>query len=314
MIIVTGGAGFIGHNIIKALNARGNDSILVIDDLEDGYKYRNLLDCNIEDYMDKDDFLKRIENGFDFGPIDAIFHQGACSTTTEWNGRYMMKVNYDYSKSLLRYCQQMQIPFFYASSAAIYGGSSRFTESTECEAPLNVYGYSKYLFDQWVRKILPKATAQIAGFRYFNVYGPGESHKGSMASVAYHFNNQINENGLCQLFEGNDGYSNGNQKRDFIYVDDVAQVNLWFLDNPNKSGIFNLGTGNSQTFNDVANAVIDWHEKGDISYIPFPAHLSGAYQSFTEADIRALRNIGYKENFNTVEQGVKKYLDILNKR
>ena len=312
MIIVTGGAGFIGCNIVKALNARGNDQILVIDDLEDGHKYRNLLECDISDYMDKDDFLERIENGFDFGKVDALFHQGACSTTTEWDGRYMMKVNYDYSKALLSFCQRKHIPFFYASSAAIYGGSDRFIESPECEAPLNVYGYSKYLFDQWVRKILPKASAQIAGFRYFNVYGPGENHKGTMASVAFHFNTQIKENGQCQLFEGNDGYGNGDQSRDFVYVEDVAKVNLWFLDNPNKSGVFNLGTGRSQTFNDVANAVIDWHNKGKINYIPFPQHLKGAYQSYTEADIGALRKTGYQQEFNSVEQGVKKYLDILN--
>lgn len=312
MIIVTGGAGFIGCNIVKALNARGNDQILVIDDLEDGHKYRNLLECDISDYMDKDDFLERIENGFDFGKVDALFHQGACSTTTEWDGRYMMKVNYDYSKALLSFCQRKHISFFYASSAAIYGGSDRFIESPECEAPLNVYGYSKYLFDQWVRKILPKASAQIAGFRYFNVYGPGENHKGTMASVAFHFNTQIKENGQCQLFEGNDGYGNGDQSRDFVYVEDVAKVNLWFLDNPNKSGVFNLGTGRSQTFNDVANAVIDWHNKGKINYIPFPQHLKGAYQSYTEADIGALRKTGYQQEFNSVEQGVKKYLDILN--
>ena len=314
MIIVTGGAGFIGCNIIKALNARGNDQILVVDDLEDGYKYRNLLDCNIYDYMDKDDFLERIENGHDFGPIEAIFHQGACSTTTEWDGRYMMKINYEYSKTLLSFCQRKGIPFLYASSAAIYGGSDRFIERPDCEAPLNVYGYSKYLFDQWVRKILPTTQSQIVGFRYFNVYGPGENHKDSMASVAFHFNNQIKENGLCRLFEGNDGFDNGGQRRDFVYVEDVAKVNLWFLDNPDKSGVFNLGTGKSQTFNDVANAVIGWHQKGKINYIPFPEHLKGAYQSNTEADITALRASGYQEPFNSVEQGVAKYLDILNQK
>ena len=314
MIIVTGGAGFIGCNIIKALNARGNDQILVVDDLEDGYKYRNLLDCNIYDYMDKDDFLERIENGHNFGTIEAIYHQGACSTTTEWDGRYMMKINYEYSKTLLSFCQRKGIPFLYASSAAIYGGSDRFIEIPECEAPLNVYGYSKYLFDQWVRKILPTTQSQIVGFRYFNVYGPGESHKGSMASVAFHFNNQIKENGLCRLFEGNDGFDNGGQRRDFVYVEDVAKVNLWFLDNADKSGVFNLGTGNSQTFNDVANAVIDWHQKGEINYIPFPEHLKGAYQSNTEADIAALRTAGYQAPFNSVEQGVTQYLEILNEK
>jgi len=312
MIIVTGGAGFIGSNIVKALNKKGHHQIIVVDDLEDGHKYRNLLGCTIDDYIDKDDFLEQIKDGFDFGNIEAIFHQGACSSTTEWDGRYMMKNNYEYSKALLSFCQIKKIPFLYASSAAIYGDSSHFIESAEYESPLNVYGYSKFLFDNWARKTLPNATAQIVGFRYFNVYGPGENHKGSMASVAFHFNNQISETGKCQLFEGSDGYSNGDQRRDFIYVEDVAKVNLWFFDNPNKSGIYNVGTGRSQTFNDIANAVIKWHNNGVINYIPLPDHLKGAYQSFTEANISALRETGYKESFNTVEQGVKKYLDILN--
>jgi ADP-L-glycero-D-manno-heptose 6-epimerase len=312
MIIVTGGAGFIGRNIIQGLNKRGEDKILVVDNLENGYKYRNLLGCNIYDFMDKREFLTRIQQDQDFGKVEAIFHEGACSSTTEWDGRYMMDNNYEYSKVLLEYCQKKEIPFLYASSAAVYGGSDTFVEALQYEAPLNVYGYSKYLFDQWVRRILPKSTSQIAGFRYFNVYGPGEQHKGSMASVAFHFNNQIKEKGVCNLFAGCDGYGNGEQVRDFVYVEDVANVNLWFLDNPDQSGIFNLGTGRSQSFNDVAHSVVNWHGKGQLNYIPFPDHLKGAYQSFTQANIENLRKAGYSAPFHTVEEGVKKYLDILN--
>lgn len=313
MIIVTGGAGFIGSNLVKALNDRGEKDILVVDDLTDGHKFRNIVDLQIADYMDRDAFIAAIQTGKDFGQVEAIFHQGACSTTTEWDGKMMMEVNYDYSKHLLHYCDQRKIPFIYASSAATYGASETFREEPEFEAPLNVYGYSKLLFDQYVRRIEGQLNCQYAGFRYFNVYGPREQHKGSMASVAYHFNKQVEETGTCRLFEGSAGFGNGEQKRDFIFVEDVCKVNLWFLDNPEKKGIFNVGTGKAQTFNDVANAVINWHQMGQIEYIPFPEHLKGAYQSFTEADISSLRNIGYEEPFHSVEEGVQKYLRWLNK-
>ena len=176
-----------------------------------------------------------------------------------------------------------------------------------------MYAYSKFQFDQYVRGVIKNAKYQIAGFRYFNVYGPRESHKGTMSSVAYHFNNQIISAGKAKLFEGTDGYGNGEQRRDFVYVEDCAKINLWFMDNPSKSGIFNIGTGNARSFNDVANAVIKYHGKGSLEYVKFPEHLKGAYQSFTEADIAALRNIGYKEDFTPVEEGVRKYLDWLNR-
>lgn len=312
MIIVTGGFGFIGANLVKALNERGETNILVVDDLSDGHKFRNLVDCQIHDYMDKDRFIQLIKEEHEFGPVRAIFHQGACSTTTEWDGKMMMETNFEYSKQLLHYCDEREIPFLYASSAATYGAGPVFQEVPSAEKPLNVYGYSKLLFDQYVRRFWHKAHTQIAGFRYFNVYGPREQHKGSMASVAFHFNNQLKETGVCRLFEGSDGYGNGEQRRDFISVEDVCKVNLWFWDNPQKSGIFNVGTGRSQTFNDVANAVVKWHGSGKIEYMPFPEHLKGAYQSFTEADISSLRKAGYQEAFLTVEDGVKRYLDWLN--
>lgn len=312
MIIVTGGAGFIGSNIVKGLNERGRNDILVVDDLTDGTKFRNIADCDIADYWDKDDFLNHIQAGRSFGkPVDAILHQGACSATTEWDGRYMMKINYDYSKVLLHYCLERQIPYLYASSASVYGEGPVFKESPEYEQPLNVYGYSKFQFDQYVRRLLPQALTQVVGFRYFNVYGPREQHKGSMASVAFHLNNQIIKDGKARLFAGSDGYGDGEQRRDFIYVGDVVAVNLWFLDHPDKSGIFNLGTGRCQSFNDVARAVIKHHQRGEIEYIPFPDHLKGRYQSFTEADMSALRAVGYEAPFKTVEQGVAEYMQWL---
>jgi len=241
-----------------------------------------------------------------------VFHEGACSSTTEWDGRYMMRNNYDYSKALLQWCLARKAAYIYASSASVYGAGRVFKEIREHEEPLNVYGYSKFLFDQYVRRILPMAQSQIVGFRYFNVYGPREQHKGSMASVAFHLNNQILDTGKVKLFEGCDGYGNGEQRRDFIYVGDAVDVNLWFLDHPGKSGIFNVGTGRSQPFNDIAHAVIAWHGRGELEYVPFPDHLRGRYQSFTEADISALRVAGYDKPFKTVEQGVELYLESLN--
>jgi len=315
MLVVTGGAGFIGSNIVKALNERGRTDVLVVDDLSDGTKFLNISDCEIMDYLDKDEFINRIRRGDNFdNSIEAIFHEGACSSTTEWDGKFMMDINYEYSKTLLHFCQQQGASFIYASSASVYGGGSIFKEEREFEEPLNVYGYSKFLFDQYVRRVLPKATSQIVGFRYFNVYGPREQHKGTMSSVAFHFSNQIKAGENVKLFEGIEGYENGEQRRDFIYVGDAVDVNLWFLDHPEKSGIFNVGTGRSQSFNDVANAVIAHFQKGSIEYIPFPDHLKGRYQSFTQADIAALRAIGYEKPFNTVEQGVQAYMQWLHRK
>lgn len=312
MIIVTGGAGFIGSNIVRALNQAGVEDIIVVDDLEDGIKYRNILDCEISDYLDKTDFLQKISKGFDFGNVEAIFHQGACSSTTEWNGQFMMENNYEFSKSVYHYCNNNEISFIYASSAATYGGSDTFSEKREYEKPLNVYGYSKFLFDQWIRKRIDQSKCQVVGFRYFNVYGYGEHHKGTMSSVAFHFNEQIKSNGVCKLFDGFDGYEAGKQLRDFVYIEDVVKVNLWFWKNPDKSGIFNLGTGKAESFLSVANAVVAWHGKGSVEYIPFPDHLKGAYQSYTQADISLLREVGYSADFHNVASGVKSYLDILN--
>lgn len=307
MIVVTGAAGFIGSNLVKKLNQIGVKNILAVDDLIDGRKIFNLADCDISDYLDKEVFLQRLATGELDDKVEVIFHQGASSDTTEWDGRMMMENNYEYSKKLLHFCLKNQLQYIYASSASVYGGSSEFVEKREVEKPLNVYAYSKFLFDQYVRE-QAKSASQVVGLRYFNVYGPREQHKGGMASVAYHFNNQLLENGVCKLFEGTESYANGGQLRDFVYVDDVVKVNLWFWKNRDVSGIFNCGTGRCQSFNDVAETVIKFHGKGTIEYVPFPEKLKGAYQSYTQADISRLRDAGYSEEFYSVEQGVPEYL------
>jgi ADP-L-glycero-D-manno-heptose 6-epimerase len=308
MILITGGAGFIGANLISQLNQQGRHDLIVVDHLKNGHKFKNLVDSEIADLLDKEDFLQRMVSGADLGDLEAVIHLGACSDTTEWDGRYILRNNYEYSKSLLHYCLARRIPFLYASSAAVYGGGKMFVEDRAHEAPLNVYGYSKFLFDQYVRRILPQAQSQIVGLRYFNVYGPHEQHKGSMASVAYHLHQQLLASGVIKLFAGCDGYADGAQQRDFIYVADAVAVKLWFLGNPQVSGIFNLGTGRAEPFNAVAQAVLDFHGRGRLEYIPFPASLRGHYQSFTQADISALRQAGYSAPLRDVATGVREYL------
>ncbi|AIX75295.1 MAG: ADP-glyceromanno-heptose 6-epimerase [Mixta calida] len=308
MIIVTGGAGMIGSNIVKALNEQGITDILVVDNLKDGTKFVNLVDLDITDYMDKEDFIASVMAGDDLGDIEAVFHEGACSATTEWDGKYMMDNNYQYSKELLHFCLEREIPFLYASSAATYGGrNDNFIEERAYEQPLNVYGYSKMLFDHYVRQILPEANSQVCGFRYFNVYGPREGHKGSMASVAFHLNTQLNNGENPKLFEGSDNF-----KRDFIHVSDVAAVNLWFWKN-GVSGIFNCGTGRAESFQAVADAALAYHQKGQIEYIPFPDKLKGRYQAYTKADLTKLRAAGYDKPFKTVAEGVADYMAWLNR-
>jgi ADP-L-glycero-D-manno-heptose 6-epimerase len=310
MLIVTGGAGFIGSNIVRGLNAAGRDDVVVVDDLSDGHKYRNLIDCSIADYWDKaalPDRLARLPR-----PPEAILHQGACAVTTEWDGRYMMSENYQYSVDLLEYCLAEDVPLIYASSAAVYGASSEFRENDAAlERPLNVYGYSKLLFDRYVLRRVAAGAPQVVGLRYFNVYGPGEAHKGQMASVVYHLSRQLAETGEMRLFEGSHGYGNGEQRRDFIHVDDVVSIVLWFLAHRDVSGIFNVGTGASASFNDLANAVIDYYGNGKIRYVPFPEQLERSYQSFTEADISGLRAAGYDGGFDDIRAGARKYLDAL---
>lgn len=327
-IVVTGAAGFIGSNIVKALNERGQKNIIAVDNLTRADKFRNLIDCDIADYVDKHDFIARIQAGHYDGEIDAIFHEGACSDTMESDGHYMMENNYRYTSTLLDFCLDHEVPYLYASSAAVYGGGRIFSEAREHEGPLNVYGYSKFLFDQIVRRRMAESdfSSQVVGFRYFNVYGPREQHKGRMASVAFHHFNQYRATGKVKLFEGCDGYANGAQSRDFVYIDDVVKVNMYFLDHPEKSGIFNLGTGRAQPFNDIAHSTVnacralegksalslqEMVAQGIVEYVDFPEALKGKYQSFTQADISALRAAGYADEFNTVAEGVTKYVQKL---
>jgi ADP-L-glycero-D-manno-heptose 6-epimerase len=325
--VVTGAAGFIGANIVKALNERGVTKIIAVDNLSKAEKFKNLIDCEISDYIDKNDFIERIQAGHFDGEIDAIFHEGACSDTMETDGRYMMENNFRYSSILLDWCLDQDVQFLYASSAATYGSSSVFKEERQYEGPLNVYGYSKFLFDQIVRQRLAEnPSSQIVGFRYFNVYGPRENHKGRMASVAFHNFNQFRADGKVKLFEGSHGYGNGGQMRDFVFVGDVAKVNLFFLDHPEKSGIFNLGSGRAQSFNDVAVAAVNGCLKGSdlapltleqlraralLEYIAFPEALKGKYQAYTQADLTRLRAAGYTAPMATVEEGVGQYVEWL---
>jgi len=312
MYIITGGAGFIGSNMVKAFNGRGVTDILVVDDLKEGGKIRNLADCDIADYMDRRDFLDRLRAGWrPATKVEALVHEGACSATTEWDGEFIMANNYEYSKVVLHWCLERAVPFIYASSASVYGMGPVFKEERGNERPLNMYAFSKFQFDQYVRRCQDSMASQVVGLRYFNVYGPREQHKGSMASVAYHFHNQLLADGRLRLFAGTDGYGNGEQLRDFIHVDDTVAVKLWLLDHPAVSGIFNVGTGRAQSFNEVARAVIAHHGKGVIDYIPFPEHLKGCYQSYTQADISALRQAGYHAGFKPVETGVSRYLSRL---
>ena len=325
-IVVTGAAGFIGSNLVKALSDRGEHEVLAVDDLKQGDKFVNLVDSDIADYLDKDDFLRELANGAFDGALAAISHQGPCSDTTETDGRYMMQNNYRYSRELFEFCIDEEVPFVYASSAAVYGAGPDFREERECESPLNVYGYSKFLFDEYVRRNWPERSSQVVGLRYFNVYGAHEQHKGRMASVAFHFFNQYRASGKVRLFEGSGGYADGEQRRDFVSVEDAVAVNLYFLDHPRQSGIFNVGTGAAQSFNDVAVATVnacrryagetplalaDMRRQGVIEYIPFPPELPGKYQSYTQADISALREAGYAAPLMTVEEGVARYIETL---
>ncbi|KIA81505.1 ADP-L-glycero-D-manno-heptose-6-epimerase [Chromobacterium piscinae] len=329
-IVVTGAAGFIGSNLVKGLNQRGITDIIAVDNLSSGDKFHNLVDCEISHYLDKHEFLHLLLDGEYEGELTAILHQGACSDTMNHDGKYMMDNNYQYTLALFDYCQHEEIQFLYASSAATYGKGAVFQEQREYEGPLNVYGYSKFLFDQVLRRRIKEGlSAQAVGFRYFNVYGPREQHKGRMASVAFHHFNQYREHGKVKLFGGWDGWGDGMQSRDFVSVEDVVKVNLFFLDNPGKSGIYNLGSGRSQPFNDVAEATVNAcrrHEgkpaltlaemvqQGIVEYIPFPDALKGKYQSFTEADIAKLREAGYRDAMLSVSEGVNRYVDWLMSR
>ena len=317
--VVTGAAGFIGSRLVAALNRGGISEILAVDNLQNADKFRNLVGCEIEDYLDKREFPERLAANQFEGGIEAVLHQGACSDTMQTDGRYMMENNYRYSRTLLDWCQDEEVPFLYASSAAVYGAGRVFAEQRANEAPLNVYGYSKFLFDQYVRRRLPGRSSQIAGLRYFNVYGPNEAHKGRMSSVAYHAWRQLAAEGRIRLFVGSGGYDDGEQRRDFVHVDDAVNVNLHLIEHGEVSGVYNCGTGRAQSFNELAAAVInavrgtgtsvaELVRENLIEYAPFPEQLVGKYQSYTQADLTQLRAAGYPGEFMTVEQGVAAYV------
>ena len=328
-IVVTGAAGFIGSQIIAGLNARGIDNIIAVDELTQGDKFRNLAGLKIADYVDADAFYSAFA-AQRYGHVEAVFHEGACSDTMELDGKYMMQNNFETTKQLFHAAQSQGTRLLYASSAATYGGSSTFKEDPAFEAPLNVYGYSKLLFDQVMRRELgaqlQNARTQVVGFRYFNVYGPHEQHKGRMASVAYHQFHQFRAEGRVKLFGEYGGYAAGAQMRDFVFVDDVVAVNLWYFDHPGISGIFNLGSGRAQAFNDVACAVVNTLRAADghvplaletiaamglVEYIAFPDALRGKYQCYTQADLGALRASGCDHAFADVATGVGKYVQWL---
>ncbi|MDE0792477.1 MAG: ADP-glyceromanno-heptose 6-epimerase [SAR324 cluster bacterium] len=303
MIVVTGGAGFIGSNIVKGLNEAGEEDILVVDNLSKAEKHLNLNSLSMADYIDKDEFLQKLNT---FQNVSTIFHQGACSSTTEQDGKYMMSNNYEYSKTLLNHCLENSIDFLYASSASVYGnGKAGFVEKREAEYPLNVYGFSKFAFDNYVRRVLPQVKSQVLGLRYFNVYGPQENHKGRMASVAFHLFQQLQETGKMKLFEGSRSF-----RRDFIHVADTVKINLHFYESKT-SGIFNAGTGKARSFEDIATTLKSLHGSGEIESIPFPEDLHGKYQEFTEAGLDKLRAAGYSKEFMSLEEGVQQYYEQL---
>ncbi|MGH7925838.1 MAG: ADP-glyceromanno-heptose 6-epimerase, partial [Candidatus Binatus sp.] len=311
MIILTGGAGFIGSNLLDALNAKGVTDVLVVD--RRGDNLRNLGDLRFSDFMQPGEFARAIERKILSGKIEAIFHQGACADTTCTDGRYMIENNFTFSKSILHFALSRKVPLVYASSAAVYGGSSAFAPLRENERPLNLYGLSKLAFDDHVRIVAANAESTVVGLRYFNVYGPRESHKGQMASMVYQLYRQLKTSGRARLFEGTDGYADGEQRRDFVFVDDVVRVNLALAEGPARNGIFNVGTGQARSFNDLANIVIARLGAGAIDYVPLPGSLAHKYQSFTQADLSGLRNAGYAENFSTLENGIAQSIDAWNR-
>lgn len=321
MIVVTGAAGFIGANNVNALNKLGERDILAVDHLAQADKFHNLVDCEIDDYLDKHDFLDAVRRKTLPKP-DVVFHQGACSDTMATDGRYVIENNYRFTRQLFHWCQEQKTPLIYASSAAVYGQGSDFTENRAHEKPLNIYGFSKLLFDAVVRRHINGLKAPVVGLRYFNVYGPRESHKGRMASVAFHGFNQYREDRRIRLFEASHGYQNGEQRRDFIHVDDVIAVNLHFWRLP-VSGVYNVGTGRAQSFNDVALSVVNTmrEEAGEpplalpaavehrlIEYVPFPDELKNKYQAFTQANLNRLRDAECTTDFRPVEQGIASYV------
>jgi len=315
MIIVTGGAGFIGSALIAALNKRQITDILVVDHLGTNQRWKNLLGLSFADYVEKDDFLEMVVEDKVPGRIEAVFHLGACSSTTETNASYLIKNNYEYSKLLAQWTQNRQggnIRFVYASSAATYGdGSSGFSddeEKIENLKPLNMYGYSKQLFDLWARRT--GLLKKIVGLKYFNVFGTNEYHKADMRSFVLKAFEQINATGRVRLFKScKSEYADGEQVRDFVYVKDAVDMTLFFLDNPKIVGLYNIGSGIARSWNDLVKAVFAAMEKKpNIEYIEMPESICNQYQYYTCADITKLRKAGYKKQIASLEDAIKDYV------
>lgn len=310
-VIITGGAGFIGSCVVRTLNDRGISDIIVVDNIANTEKWKNLRNKKYREYIHKSQFLQKLQSG-SFGKIGGIIHMGACSSTTQQDFDYLWMNNVEYTKTLWKYCSDNQIPLLYASSAATYGdGTEGFRDKKDIDVlkPLNGYGYSKQAFDQWALK-QDVAPVQYVGLKFFNVYGPNEYFKGGMASMAYHGFKQVKENGRIRLFKScHPDYEDGGQLRDFVYVKDVCDVICFFMEHPQYSGIFNVGTGKAQSFAALAEAV--FHAMGlepEIEYFDMPGELMRNYQYYTEADISSLREIGYSREFMDVEQGVFDYV------
>lgn len=310
MIVVTGGAGFVGSNLVHAMSASGRD-VVVVDDMTDVAKVANVSSARVSDYLDREELVRMVAGGSTWlRHVRAVLHQGARTSTTDTDGRAVMAENHGTSRLLLQWCRRSEVPFIYASSAAVYGASATWVEDERHEAALNVYGWSKQVFDAHVRRELAASPggSQVVGLRYFNVYGPREDHKGAMASVVAQLDIQARSGGPMRLFGPGCGKAAGEHRRDFVHVDDVVASVQWFLDRPDLSGIFNCGTGVSRTFNDVARLVGDHHGGVEVEYLPFPAELSRRYQAETRADLSRLRAVGYTAPFISLEDGVGSYL------
>ncbi len=304
MQIVTGAAGFIGSNLVRCLNVRGGGDVLAVDAPPSLDECPNLRGVEVSRYMERSAFLEAVKLGDLPKSIDAVYHQGACADTMETDERYMMSNNRDYSKELLTFALRRRIPFVYASSASVYGGGEHSREDASNENPLNLYARSKLEFDNYVRSLPDSVDTAVVGLRYFNVYGPRELHKGRMASMPYQIYRQLADTGVCRLFEGTDGYEDGEQRRDFVHVGDACKVNMHFSEAGDVQGVFNVAPGASRSFNDIASILISLLGEGRIEYIPFPKELQGKYQSFTEADLTNLRAAGCDVEFASLEEGL----------
>ncbi len=311
-ILVTGGAGFIGSALVWALNERGDEDILITDFLGTDEKWKNLVALRYADFMDANDLLSAIGRGSDLGGVTKVFHLGACSATTERDAGYLMRNNFDYTRRLAEWSLEKGARFVYASSAATYGDGSQGMDDKDEDLgklrPLNMYGYSKHWFDQYAQR--HGFLNQLVGLKYFNVYGPNENHKAQMRSVVNKAFNEVIDSGTIALFKSyKEDYKDGEQMRDFLYVKDAVKMTLHLADNPDAGGLFNIGSGEANTWLRLANAIFAAMGRApEISFVDMPVELQGKYQYYTKADITKLRSTGYDENIMTLEDAVADYV------